>query len=106
MSRFLTIFKNFCIRSGFREQRCARRNAVSAKLGDDDIILIANDDGIIAMTPVAAFFARGRNESVTWPDGQTTEHVGILPNRRIVVPREGGGLRSMEIARQIAPTEP
>ena len=36
---------------------------------------------------------------VTWPDGKTTEHSGISPNHRVVIPHSGGGLKSTAISR-------
>ena len=34
---------------------------------------------------------------VTWPDGKTTEHPGVSPNHRVVIPHSGGGLKSTVI---------
>ena len=34
---------------------------------------------------------------VTWPDGKTTEHGGVSPDHRIVIPHSGGGLKSTAI---------
>ncbi len=43
---------------------------------------------------------------VTWPDGKTTEHPGVSPNHRVVIPHSGGGLQSTAINRRSDETQP
>ncbi len=43
---------------------------------------------------------------VAWPDGQITEHHGISPNRRVVIPHTGGGFKSTVIGAHNARTKP
>jgi len=43
---------------------------------------------------------------VTWPDGKTTEHPGVSPNHRVVIPHSGGGLKSIAFKRRSDETKP
>ncbi len=43
---------------------------------------------------------------VTWPDGKTTQHPGVSPNLRVVIPHSGGGLKSTAINRRSDESKP